>query len=53
MVRMNKVLLAGNLTRDPVLRKTSSGVAVADMGLAVTCVGRGEAPPGAVEGQER
>jgi single-strand DNA-binding protein len=35
MVRMNKVLLAGNLTRDPVLRKTSAGVAVAEMGLAV------------------
>ncbi len=35
MVRMNKVLLAGNLTRDPVIRKTSKGMAVADIGLAV------------------
>lgn len=35
MVRMNKVLLAGNLTRDPVIRKTSKGLAVADLGLAV------------------
>ncbi|HMP77806.1 MAG TPA: single-stranded DNA-binding protein [Kiritimatiellia bacterium] len=32
---MNKVLLAGNLTRDPVVRKTSAGLAVADLGLAV------------------
>lgn len=36
MVRMNRVLLAGNLTRDPVLRKTSKGLAVADLGLAVS-----------------
>lgn len=35
MVRMNKVLLAGNLTRDPVVRKTANGLAVADLGLAV------------------
>ncbi len=35
MVRMNKVLIAGNLTRDPVIRKTSKGMAVADLGLAV------------------
>lgn len=35
MVRMNKVLIAGNLTRDPVIRKTSKGLAVADLGLAV------------------
>ena len=36
MASMNRVFLAGNLTRDPVLRKTSSGTAVADLGLAVT-----------------
>lgn len=35
MVRMNKVLIAGNLTRDPVVRKTPKGLAVADLGLAV------------------
>ncbi len=35
MVRMNKVLIAGNLTRDPVIRKTPKGLAVADLGLAV------------------
>ena len=34
MVRMNRVLLAGNLTRDPVLRKTATGVACADLSLA-------------------
>ena len=36
MASMNRVFLAGNLTRDPALRKTSSGTAVADLGLAVT-----------------
>lgn len=35
MVRMNRVLLAGRLTRDPVLRKTATGVACADLGIAV------------------
>ncbi len=35
MTSMNRVFLAGNLTRDPALRKTSSGTAVADLGLAV------------------
>lgn len=35
MVRLNRVLIAGNLTRDPVLRKTSKGMPVADLGLAV------------------
>ena len=35
MMRMNKVLLVGNLTRDPVLRKTPAGVACVDLGLAV------------------
>ena len=36
MATMNRVFLAGNLTRDPALRKTSTGTAVADLGLAVT-----------------
>src|SRR3954469_15777255 len=31
----NKVILAGNLTRDPELRYTPSGMAVTDIGLAV------------------
>ncbi len=36
MASMNRVFLAGNLTRDPALKKTASGTAVADLGLAVT-----------------
>ena len=36
MASMNRVFLAGNLTREPELKKTSSGTAVADLGLAVT-----------------
>jgi single-strand DNA-binding protein len=36
MSSMNRVFLAGNLTRDPELRRTPSGVAVADLGLAVS-----------------
>lgn len=35
MASFNKVLLLGNLTRDPELRYTSSGAAVAGFGLAV------------------
>ncbi|MBN1918994.1 MAG: single-stranded DNA-binding protein [Verrucomicrobia bacterium] len=35
MASLNKVLLIGNLTRDPELRYTPSGTAVADLGLAV------------------
>jgi len=31
---MNRVMLAGHLTRDPVLRKTATGVACADMTVA-------------------
>jgi single-strand DNA-binding protein len=34
MANLNKVFLIGNLTRDPELRYTSSGVAVSDLGLA-------------------
>jgi single-strand DNA-binding protein len=35
MGTMNRVFLMGNLTRDPELRKTPSGIAVSDLGLAV------------------
>lgn len=35
MANLNKVFLMGNLTRDPELRYTPSGVAVTDFGLAV------------------
>ena len=35
MASLNKVLLIGNLTRDPELRYTPSGTAVADLSLAV------------------
>ena len=33
---MNKVFLSGNLTRDPEVRYTQSGMAYAKMGIAVT-----------------
>jgi single-strand DNA-binding protein len=36
MPSMNRVFLAGNLTRDPELRYTPSGMAVAELGLAVS-----------------
>ena len=35
MANLNLVLLAGNLTKDPEVRYTPSGKAVADLGLAV------------------
>lgn len=35
MANLNKVLLIGRLTRDPELRYTPSGAAVADFGIAV------------------
>ena len=35
MASYNKVLLMGNLTRNPEIRYTPSGTAVADLGLAV------------------
>ena len=35
MATLNKVLLIGNLTRDPELRYIQSGTAVLDLGLAV------------------
>jgi len=36
MIDVNKVLLAGRLTRDPELRYTSSGIAVTTLPLAVS-----------------
>lgn len=36
MASLNKVFLIGNLTRDPELRYTPSGMAVCDLGLATT-----------------
>lgn len=35
MANLNKVMLMGNLTRDPVNRATPSGLAVCDFGLAI------------------
>jgi single-strand DNA-binding protein len=35
MASLNKVLLIGNLTRDPQLRYIPSGTAVADLGIAI------------------
>lgn len=35
MASFNKVILIGNLTRDPDLRTTSNGTAICDLGLAV------------------
>lgn len=35
MANFNKVILAGNLTRDPELRYTSSGVAIAKLSIAI------------------
>lgn len=36
MSSFNRVILMGNLTRDPEIRHTSGGTAVADIGLAVS-----------------
>jgi single-strand DNA-binding protein len=38
MDNLNKVMLIGNLTRDPELRYTPKGTAVADIGLAINRV---------------
>ena len=38
---LNKVMVIGNLTRDPELRKTANGTAVANLGLAVAQSGGG------------
>ena len=35
MASFNKVILMGNLTRDPEVRYTPSGTAVSEVGLAV------------------
>lgn len=40
MANLNKVMLIGNLTRDPELRYTPKGTAVADVGLAINRVWR-------------
>jgi single-strand DNA-binding protein len=42
MANFNKVFLMGNLTRDPELRYTSKGTAIAKIGLAVNRVWRTE-----------
>ena len=42
MARFNKVILMGNLTRDPELRYTPKGTAIARIGLAVNRVWRTE-----------
>jgi single-strand DNA-binding protein len=42
MASFNKVILVGNLTRDPELRYTPKGTAVAKLGLAVNRVWRAE-----------
>ena len=36
MVSANRVILAGNLTRDPIIRKAASGIAVANVSLAIS-----------------
>ena len=43
MASFNKVILVGNLTRDPELRYTPKGVAIAKIGLAVNRTWRSEA----------
>ena len=35
MAKLNKVFLMGNLTRDPELRYTPSGTAIASFGIAI------------------
>jgi single-strand DNA-binding protein len=42
MANLNKVMLIGNLTRDPELRHTPKGTAVAELGLAINRVWRDE-----------
>ena len=43
MASYNKVILIGNLTRDPELRYTQKGTAIAKLGIAVNRVWRDEA----------
>jgi len=42
MANLNKVMLMGNLTRDPEVRYTPKGTAVAELGLAINRVYSGE-----------
>jgi single-strand DNA-binding protein len=42
MANLNKVLLMGNLTRDPEVRYTPKGTAVAELGIAVNRIYSGE-----------
>ena len=42
MANLNKVMLIGNLTRDPELRYTPKGTAVADVGMAINRVWNNE-----------
>ena len=42
MANFNKVILAGNLTRDPELRYTPKGMAIAKFGLAINRTWRSE-----------
>jgi len=42
MANFNKVILAGNLTRDPELRYTPKGTAIARIGLAINRSWKGE-----------
>ncbi|MDR0590567.1 MAG: single-stranded DNA-binding protein [Puniceicoccales bacterium] len=41
MASFNKVILLGNLTRDPEMRTTNSGTSICKLGVAMTRVGRG------------
>ncbi len=43
MANFNKVILAGNLTRDPELRYTPKGMAIAKLGLAINRTWKNEA----------
>ena len=47
MANFNKVILAGNMTRDPELRYTPKGTAIAKFGLAINRTWNGE------DGQKR
>ena len=42
MANLNRVLLIGNLTRDPEVRYTPKGTAVADIGIAINRIYSGE-----------
>ena len=42
MSSLNKVILLGNLTRDPEIRQTASGMAVGDLGIALNRVYKSE-----------